>query len=75
MFHLFIIDFDSRCEEHCSYYGYVYFGLELRMVCSCGNDPPPEEYKKADLYCDLTCPGDPSAKCGGSNHKSNVYEL
>ena len=64
-----------RCFDHCSSNGKDFYGLVYGDQCQCGNTKPNSSYKKAESYCGTTCPGDSSAKCGGSDNRSNIYQI
>ena len=53
----------------------AYFGLIFGEQCSCGNDKPPEKYKKEETHCKRRCPGDNNYKCGGSGNRMNIYQI
>ena len=70
-----------RCLEKCTTAGTEYYGLIFAKQCSCGDDKPLDQYKKSESHCNEDCPGDQSAKCGGTktdgtfDNRVNIYQI
>ncbi|OJJ07305.1 hypothetical protein ASPVEDRAFT_46646 [Aspergillus versicolor CBS 583.65] len=66
------------CALLCGREGYRYAGLEQGLGfgggCFCGNSVPPWVEKQSRSSCDLPCPGDPAATCGG-NSTIDIYRI
>jgi hypothetical protein len=66
----------QMCLDRCSAYGYMAAGLEYGDECYCG-DPANVAAAGAqtvpDTQCDVACPGDNSAVCGGGNLLSTYF--
>ena len=53
--------------------GYSFAGVQSRTQCFCGNNQPaPEFLANQETECNMACPGDNSAMCGGG-WRMNVY--
>ena len=73
-----------RCHEHCQGQGYLFFILysntenlqnSAGKQCLCGNSTLSDADKVDESSCDVTCPGDQSAKCGGKNRLMSLYRV
>lgn len=53
------------CIKLCLQSGYSYAGVQYSEECFCGNDEPPSTSKIPDSSCNMKCPGDNHATCGG----------
>ena len=65
------------CEAACRTKQYSYFGLQMGTQCFCGGSNfTPNDLEKAQngAECDVRCPDDSGAMCGGTL-RMNVYEL
>lgn len=68
----------ESCAAFCSspaYNGpFTYFGIMNGDTCKCGNTKPTPSPSQGAITCGVTCSGNPSQLCGGSNSDS-VYEV
>ncbi|KAI0157533.1 heme peroxidase [Xylariaceae sp. FL1272] len=60
------------CAESCD--GWNYWGTEYGRECYCGNSIDPQSDKTEEADCGMTCAGDASEYCGGSN-RIEMYKL
>lgn len=60
------------CMKLCLQSGFPYAGVQYSNECFCGVDEPPLTSKIPDSSCNLKCPGDPHATCGGY-YTINIY--
>ncbi|XP_072386942.1 xylosyltransferase oxt [Diabrotica undecimpunctata] len=60
------------CMRLCLQSGFPYAGVQYSNECFCGVDEPPLTSKVPDSSCNLKCPGDAHATCGGY-YTMNVY--
>ncbi len=63
----------NRCLEECKKAGFTHAGVEMGAECFCDKSAPPDDRKVPESHCNMTCPGDPKAKCGG-NHALSIYQ-
>ncbi|RZC41939.1 Branch, WSC, and/or Xylo C domain containing protein, partial [Asbolus verrucosus] len=63
----------SHCIQICLQSGFEYAGVQYSNECFCGNDEPPSIYKLPDSSCNMKCPGDSHATCGGY-YTINIYQ-
>ena len=68
---LFVLH-DFRCRDYCIQQGYLYYGVQARDECFCGNNHPDDNRMTDESLCNSNCPADPSVKCGGGC-KMNIY--
>ncbi|KAJ8925077.1 hypothetical protein NQ315_001249 [Exocentrus adspersus] len=61
------------CMKLCLQSGFPYAGVEYSNECFCGADEPPSTSKIPDSSCNLKCPGDQHATCGGY-YTVNIYQ-
>ncbi|KAG5899486.1 hypothetical protein JTB14_015197 [Gonioctena quinquepunctata] len=61
------------CINLCLQSGFPYAGVQYSGECFCGVDEPPLSSKIPDSSCNLKCPGDQHATCGGY-YKINIYQ-
>ncbi|KAI4235546.1 MAG: hypothetical protein LQ349_003079 [Xanthoria aureola] len=61
----------GKCAAFCQ--GYTYMGVEYGSECYCGNTIGPGSAAVTDGGCSMTCGGDKSQLCGGSN-RLNFYK-
>ncbi|KAI1328804.1 heme peroxidase [Xylariaceae sp. FL0255] len=61
----------ETCATFCQ--DYHYFGVEYSRECYCGNVPDPSSNETAVSDCSMTCSGDASEFCGGSNRLDIFY--
>ncbi|KAJ8957493.1 hypothetical protein NQ318_020520 [Aromia moschata] len=61
------------CMKLCLQSGFPYAGVQYSNECFCGVDEPPLSSKIPDSSCNLKCPGDQHATCGGY-YTINVYQ-
>ena len=55
--------------------GYTYAGVQFGAECFCGNEQPGQQFlASVESECNMRCPGDNQAKCGGS-YRMNVYNV
>jgi protein xylosyltransferase len=61
------------CIQLCLQSGFEYAGVQYSTECFCGNEEPPATYKLPDSSCNMKCPGDSHATCGGY-YTINIYQ-
>ncbi|CAG9771125.1 unnamed protein product [Ceutorhynchus assimilis] len=61
------------CINLCLQSGFTYAGVQYSQECFCGSDEPPLSSKIPDSSCNMKCPGDPHATCGGY-YTVNIYQ-
>ncbi|XP_048525855.1 xylosyltransferase oxt [Dendroctonus ponderosae] len=61
------------CMNLCLQSGFPYAGVQYAQECFCGSDEPPSGSKLPDSSCNIKCPGDAHATCGGY-YTMNVYQ-
>ncbi|EFA12734.1 xylosyltransferase oxt [Tribolium castaneum] len=61
------------CIQLCLQSGFEYAGVQYSHECFCGNDEPLSTFKLPDSSCNMKCPGDPHATCGGY-YTINVFQ-
>ena len=64
---------NGRCQTACQGKGTVFAGTEYQTECYCGNTPPPDTYKAAEVQCNFACSGDGTQNCGGPGGYINIY--
>ncbi|KAF9495858.1 hypothetical protein BDN71DRAFT_1390602 [Pleurotus eryngii] len=64
----------NSCISSCSARGFVYAGTEYGKECWCGSDLASGATRAAESDCKMTCSGQASDICGGSNRIS-LYRL
>ena len=60
----------KKCRDYCE--SYAYFGLENGNQCFCGNEYRIPLEMRAEIDCDMKCPGGVSESCGG-DFKMNLW--
>lgn len=63
----------KKCIQMCLQSGYLYAGVQYSTECFCGNHEPPTDAKLPDPNCNMKCPAEPKAACGGY-FTINIYE-
>ena len=63
----------EKCESACREGSYLYFGLQARSQCFCGNTLAHQE-KKDESECNRPCTGDNSKICGGP-WRNSLYKI
>ena len=61
----------EKCKSHCFEKQYNFAGVKDEKKCFCGKTRPPIPASLQD--CNMSCAGDKTQLCGGSN-RFNVYE-
>ena len=62
----------DKCKKYCLKNGWAIAGLHNSNECFCGNEFPTE--KISPVFCNRTCRGNSSQKCGGA-WALNIYYL
>ncbi|OQO08204.1 hypothetical protein B0A48_06999 [Cryoendolithus antarcticus] len=62
------------CANRCGNAGYIYSGVEYTTQCFCGTAINPVASQTNESACTYICPGDTSAKCGGT-YLMNLYKI
>ncbi|KAF2104135.1 glycoside hydrolase [Rhizodiscina lignyota] len=62
------------CADSCGILGYKYAGAEYGTQCFCGDAINPTGTKADNSSCNMNCPADPSAPCGGTWFM-DLYEI
>ena len=63
----------KKCISVCLQNGNLYSGVQYSTECFCGNTEPDIKHKLPDSSCNMKCPADHKAICGGY-FTMNVYE-
>lgn len=63
----------KKCIQMCLQSGYLYAGVQYSTECFCGNHEPSADAKLPDPNCNMKCPAEPKAACGGY-FTINIYE-
>lgn len=63
----------KKCIQTCLQSGYLFAGVQYSTECFCGNIEPDIKHKLPDSSCNMKCPADQKAICGGY-FTMNVYE-
>ncbi|KAF7270775.1 hypothetical protein GWI33_016280 [Rhynchophorus ferrugineus] len=63
----------SYCINICLQSGFPYAGVQYGSECFCGSEEPVLSSKIPDSSCNMKCPGDPHATCGGY-YTINIYQ-
>ncbi|XP_060535752.1 xylosyltransferase oxt isoform X2 [Cylas formicarius] len=61
------------CIKLCLQSGFPYAGVQYSIECFCGADEPPSSAKVPDSSCNMKCPGNQHATCGGY-YTINIYQ-
>lgn len=61
------------CINLCLQSGFPYGGVQYSYECFCGYEEPPLTSKIPDSSCNMKCPGDTHATCGGY-YTINIYQ-
>ena len=57
----------EQCNAMCAVANYTYFGVQMGHACFCGNAYGSFGAADKGRHCNVTCTGNASEICGGSN--------